>query len=145
MNRLSEHFTLEELTASQTAARKGIPNDPPPDVLEALRDTARRMEQVRAVLGDRVISVSSGYRSPRLNKAIGGAKHSAHLSGHAADFNCYGYGAPLSVCRAIVSSGIPFDQIIEEGTWVHLSFAPAMRRQVLTKSPGGGYVNGLRA
>lgn len=143
--RLSDHFTLAELTASQTAARKKIDNSPPPAVIERLRDTARCMEEVRALLGNLPISVSSGYRSPRLNRAIGGAKNSAHMTGYAVDFNCYGFGDPLAVCRAIAASDIPFDQLIEEGIWVHLSFAPPLRRQVLTKAPGGGYRPGLRA
>ncbi len=142
MTPLSPHFTLEELVASQTAARKGIDNTPPPAVVERLRDTALRMEHVRALVGP--ISVSSGYRCPRLNRAIGGAKASAHLTGYAVDFNAWRFGSPLAVCRAIVASDIAFDQIIEEGTWVHLSFAPPLRRQVLTKAPGGGYTPGLR-
>lgn len=145
MMRLSDHFTLAELTASQTAARKKIDNTPPPAVIERLRDTARRMEAVRRLLGNLPISVSSGYRSPRLNRAIGGAKNSAHMTGEAVDFNCYGFGDPLDVCKAIVESPLFFDQLIEEGTWVHISFAGMLRRHVLTKAPGGGYITGLRA
>ncbi|MFN3522239.1 MAG: D-Ala-D-Ala carboxypeptidase family metallohydrolase [Phenylobacterium sp.] len=145
MSRLSPHFSLEELTASQTAARKGIDNTPPPAVIEALRKTAAQLEAVRELLGGRVITVSSGYRSPRLNRAVGGTRASAHLKGRAVDFNCYGFGSPLAVCRAIASSEIPFDQLIEEGTWVHLSFDERLRRQVRTKAPGGGYRPGLRS
>ena len=144
MTPLSPHFSLEELTVSQTAARRGICNRPPDAVLETLKDTARRMEAVRALLGHRVISISSGYRSRRLNQAVGGARSSAHMIGRAVDFNCFQYGDPLAVCRAIAGSDIAFDQIIEEGTWVHLSFDPRLRRQVLTKAPGGGYRPGLR-
>ncbi|WP_374576125.1 D-Ala-D-Ala carboxypeptidase family metallohydrolase [Phenylobacterium sp.] len=144
MIRLSPHFTLEELTQSQTATRKGIDNTPAPSVIEALGDTAERMEAVRAVLGDRAISVSSGYRSPELNREIGGVRRSAHLSGRAVDFNCFSFGDPLEVCKAIAASQIEFDQLIEEGTWVHLSFDPRLRRQVLTKARDGGYRSGLR-
>lgn len=144
MTPLSPHFSLEELTASQTAARRGIDNTPSMEIVEALRQTARGMEDVRALLGGRVISVSSGYRSPRLNRAIGGARASAHLLGRAVDFNCYGFGDPLSVCRAIAASDLVFDQLIEEGTWTHISFDERSRRQVLTKAPGGGYRPGLR-
>lgn len=144
MTPLSPHFSLEELTASQTAARRGIDNTPSMEIVGALRQTARGMEDVRALLGGRVISVSSGYRSPRLNRAIGGARASAHLLGRAVDFNCYGFGGPLSVCRAIAASDLVFDQLIEEGTWTHISFDERSRRQVLTKAPGGGYRPGLR-
>ena len=137
---LSAHFALEELSCT---SHREIPNDPPPDVLAELRHTASRMERVRALLGSKAISVSSGYRCPRLNRLVGGARNSAHLSGHAVDFNCYAFGPPLAVCKAIAASSLMFDQMIEEGTWVHLSFAPAMRRQVLTKRPEGDYVPGL--
>ncbi len=144
MTPLSPHFTLEELTASQTAARRGISNVPPATIVENLRQTAAHMEKVRAALGNRAISVSSGYRSPRLNAEIGGAKNSAHVFGHAVDFNCFSFGSPLDVCRALVAAGVEFDQLIEEGTWVHIAFTRPMRRQVLTKNPAGGYLPGLR-
>jgi len=138
--KLTAHFALEELTGT---LHRGIDNRPPSAVVATLRDTAARMEEVRSLLGDRVISVSSGYRCPALNRAVGGAKTSAHLTGHAVDFNCYGFGRPKAVCRAIAGSKLAFDQLIEEGTWIHISFDPRMRRQVLTKRPGGGYVLGL--
>lgn len=138
--RLTAHFALEELAATQ---HREIDNMPPPEVVATLRNTAARMEEVRRLLGDRPIIVSSGYRSPALNRAVGGARTSAHLTGHAVDFNCFGYGRPREVCAAIAASSIPFDQLIEEGTWVHISFDPRLRRQVLTRKPGGGYALGL--
>ncbi len=138
--RLTAHFALEELACT---LHRELDNTPPAEVVETLRATAARMEEVRSLLGDRVITVSSGYRSPAVNRAVGGARTSAHLDGHAVDFNCYGFGAPKAVCRAIAGSAIPFDQLIEEGTWTHISFAPRLRRQVLTKRPGGGYALGL--
>ena len=138
--RLTAHFALEELVATQ---HREIDNRPPPEVVANLRATAARMEEVRRLLGDRVISVSSGYRCPALNRKVGGARTSAHLTGHAVDLNCYGFGAPRAVCRAVATSDLAFDQLIEEGTWIHISFDPRMRRQVLTKRPGGGYALGL--
>lgn len=139
---LSPHFSLGEMTATQ---HREIDNTPPDTIVDVLRDTALRLEEVRDLLGDRVITVSSGYRCPALNKAVGGAAFSAHVTGRAVDFNCFGFGSPIDVCRAIVASPLPFDQIIEEGTWTHISFDPRMRRQVLTKDPHGGYAAGLRA
>lgn len=138
---LSPHFALEELIATQ---HRQYANLPPPSARAALRDTAQHMEAVRQLLGDRVISVSSGYRSPELNRAVGGAVNSAHMRGRAIDFCAYGFGTPLEVCRTIAASDLPFDQVIEEGRWTHIAFDPAMRRQVLTKASGGGYVEGLR-
>jgi hypothetical protein len=139
---LTAHFALEELACTQ---HREIDNRPPPDVAATLRTTAARMEEVRRLLGGRVISISSGYRCPALNRVVGGATTSAHLGGHAVDFNCYGFGDPQAVCRAIAQSDLAFDQLIEEGTWTHVSFDPRMRRQVLTKRPGGGYELGLRS
>lgn len=139
--RLSPHFTLEELTATQ---HRRLDNTPSPATLENLRRTAERMEEVRSLLGDRVIKVSSGYRSPAVNKAVGGAKTSAHLSGLAVDFVCPTFGSPAEVCAAIARSDLIFDQLIEEGRWIHLSADPRGRRQVLTKRKnGGGYRAGL--
>lgn len=140
--KLSDHFALDEFTTSQTAARRGIDNTPPPAVLERLKATAAALEGVRSLLGKPVL-ISSGYRAPALNRVIGGAIGSAHVLGYAADFISPGAGSPLKVCKAIAASDLKFDQLIEEGTWVHLSFDPRMRRQVLTKNPGGGYSLGL--
>jgi hypothetical protein len=137
--KLTEHFVLEELTCTQ---QRDLDNQAPAEVVETLRETAERMEEVRRLLGDRVITVSSGYRSAAVNSAVGGAPRSAHLTGHAVDFNCYAFGTAPAICRAIAGSALAFDQLIQEGTWVHISFAPAMRRQVLTRR-GHGYAPGL--
>jgi hypothetical protein len=139
-NQLTAHFALEELSVTQ---HREFDNTPPAEVVDILKDTATRMEAVRRILGDRVISVSSGYRCRALNRAVGGAATSAHLTGHAIDFNCYEFGDPVAVCRRLAASDIAFDQMIEEGTWCHISFDPRLRRQVLMKRAGGGYGLGL--
>jgi len=138
---LSQHFTLEELTAS--ADHPDIPNQPTPTIAANLVKTANLLEEVRALLGGHPISVSSGYRSPALNAAVGGVADSAHLVGYAADFECAAFGDPLAICRAISASAIVFDQLIEEGTWTHISADPRARRMVLTKDGAGGYRAGL--
>ena len=130
--RLSSHFTLDEFTASQTAARRGIDNTPPAEVMPALIKTAQGMEAVRVRLGGAPISISSGYRSPELNAAIGGSKTSQHTKGEAADFICPRFGSPTEVVYALRDSGIEFDQLILEfGRWVHISFAAKPRHMVL--------------
>ena len=138
---LSEHFSLAEMVVSQTAARKGLDNTPGPGTVENLKALAATLEKVRAILGH-PIHISSGYRSIAVNRAIGGVGTSAHCLGHACDFIAPGFGSPLEVCRAIAASDLKFDQLIEEGTWVHLSVDPRMRRQVLTMR-GGKYTPGL--
>lgn len=148
MIRLSEHFTLDEFTLSQEAARKGINNTPPRDVLTNLTELAGVLEDVRELLG-RPILISSGYRCDELNLAVGGAASSKHVFGLAADFTSPKYGSPLAVCKAIADSDIPFDQVIHEfGRWVHLGITPGgvkPRRQTLTiRSSKEGYLQGLR-
>lgn len=128
---LSQHFSLEEMIASQYAARHGIDNTPPLSIIECLKSTCGQLEGVRALFGHPLL-ISSGYRSPALNAALGGVPNSAHVEGHAADFICPDAGTPVELCGRIVASGIRYDQLIQEGTWVHISFAPTYRQQALT-------------
>lgn len=134
---LSEHFTLEEMLFSDTAQRLNIDNSPPLEVIAHLTVAANGMEKVRALLGY-PIRVNSGYRCPDLNKAVGGSKTSAHMTGYAVDFVCPKFGAPIQIVKAIAGSSIVFDQCIQEGTWVHISFDPRARRQLLTAHFGAG-------
>lgn len=130
---LTEHFTLAEFVESQTAARRAIDNTPPPHITTNLIALAHGLEQVRTLLGGKPIRISSGYRCPALNKAVGGARNSHHVDGIAADFTCPAYGPPMAICEAISASSIRFDQLILEfDAWVHISFAPTLRGQVLT-------------
>ncbi len=136
---LSRNFTLAELTQSQTAARQGIDNTPGPAVLACLVRTAALLEQVRALVGGPV-AVSSGYRSAALNRAVGGAANSAHVLGLAADITVPGI-SPRSLALLIRESGIEFDQLIVEGTWVHIGLALGeLRRDILTAHFNGGHV-----
>lgn len=117
---LSEHFTYAELTGSDAAARLGMDNTPPPDVLENLKRLASFLEQVRAVVGKPLI-ISSGYRSVEVNRAVGGSATSQHCKGCAADFRVSGM-TPKQVVGMIVKSKLQYDQVIEEFTsWVHIS------------------------
>lgn len=137
--RLSPHFWLSEFTASQTATRRGINNDPSEAVIDNLRQLATLLEAARVLLGAKPLLISSGYRSPMLNHVVNGAQHSAHLHGRAADFTCPDYGSPLEVCRTLSDAGLPFDKIINEGTWVHIQIArpgEKPRKQVLTAGFG---------
>ncbi|WVR18096.1 endolysin [Burkholderia phage Bm1] len=134
---LTPHFTLEEMTKTST----GIDNTPTPGIVATLTHTANQMEGIRSVLGDLPIIVNSGYRSPAVNRAVGGVPTSQHQSGQAVDFVCPKFGTPEAIARKIIASGFVFDQIIMEGTWVHISFVQSgpNRRQPLRSLPGGGY------
>ena len=138
--KLSEHFTLAELTQSQTAARLAIDNTPPPAVLAELQRTAQLLEKVRTVLGMRPLLISSGYRCHDLNVSIGGAVNSAHVLGMAADFTCPDFGTPLAICRELATYAemLDYDQLIFEfGAWVHIGRSATPRRQLLTIDGAG--------
>lgn len=146
--RLSPHFKLSEFTDSQTAARRGIDNTPDAASLRNLKRLARTLEEIRAALGDVPIRISSGYRSPALNRAVGGARNSAHTRGLAVDFTAPAFGSVLATAKAVAKSGVAFDQVIHEyGQWVHLAIpaedAPP-RGELLSIAKGTGYQPGLK-
>jgi len=140
MTQLSKYFALSEMTVSQSAARRGLKNIPFGKQLDNLRSTAEKMDAIREMLGHPVL-VSSGYRNAEVNALVRGSKTSAHMQGLAVDFTCPGYGNPLAVAKAILASGIEFDQLIHEfGSWVHIGFAEPgkpSRRQTLTINKRG--------
>ena len=119
----SPHFSLDELTFSETATRKGIDNTPSDDVLDNLYKTAMEMENVRELLDNNPILISSGYRCLALNELLGSKPTSAHIRGLACDFTCPKYGDPHDIVDAIFGSDILYDQIIlEHNSWCHLAF-----------------------
>lgn len=136
---LSPNFSYFEGT--NTSHRK-YDNTPPDNVYKNMLLAAQGMEKVRALLGNKPVSISSWYRSPAVNKAVGGSKNSAHMLGWAVDFACPRYGTPFEVCEAIRCSGINFDQLINEWSWVHISFDPRNRGQLLTFK-GGKMIPGI--
>lgn len=143
MTELTRHFTLAEATKSDTARRMGISNKPHADDLPNIFDTAFQMERVREILGSNPVIVNSWYRNEEVNRLVGGVPNSAHRLGYAVDFTCPRFGSVTDVCQAIIDSGIKFDQLIwEYGRWVHVSFDPRSRQQVLHIN-GDGYRVGL--
>lgn len=124
--KLSQHFTLAELTASNTAKARGIDNTPPPEHLDKLTLTAELLERVRTLLGCPVI-VTSGYRCMQLNLAVGGVTSSDHARGQAADIVAPGFGTPYQVAKRLAPlvSKLGIGQLILEGvkgkSWVHIS------------------------
>lgn len=118
--KLSEHFTLEEMTASETAARKGIDNSPSLKTIDNLKRLATHLEAIREEIGLPII-ITSGYRSPALNAAVGGSAGSQHCFGCAADIRVDGM-TPDELIEAIIDGGMLYDQLISEfGSWVHYS------------------------
>ena len=154
--KLSPHFTLAEMTRSQTASRKGIDNTPPDHVIENLkRLCVNVLEPLRAAAG-RPLHISSGYRSPALNLVVGGARTGSHPLGEAADFECPGLDnlALAHLLRGLVD--VEVDQVILEfyvegqpsSGWLHVSHREKNNRgEFLTAfaEPGGRtrYARGL--
>lgn len=145
---LSPHFTLEEFTVSQTAAREGISNQPSPEHFENLKKTAAMMEKVRTLLGNKPIIVSSGYRSPALNDAVGGSPTSAHCFGFACDFNCPLYGSSTEVANFLKShmQELGLDQLINEyppSGWVHAGLSANPPRYMALTIDSSGTTSGI--
>lgn len=126
---LSTHFTLEEFTGSDTAARYSLDNDLPLSLMPAAKQTAQLLERIRDQLvllarRDIPIIVTSGYRSPRLNQLVGGQPRSDHVDGCAADFKAPAFGTPFEICQALAPlvGELEIGQLIHEfGRWVHVS------------------------
>jgi hypothetical protein len=157
--KLSKYFTLEEFCKSQTAVRKGINNMPPAEFADELIGNMRAL--ARNVLDPirenyaRPVILSSGYRSPALNKAVNGSPKSQHCWGEAADTEVQGIGNP-TLARWIIKN-VEFDQVILEfynplegpnSGWVHVSHVRNRpnRRKVTTAIIRGGktvYLDGL--
>lgn len=142
--RLSRYHSLAMLVRSETATARGIDNTPDAALLPNLRRLARGLDRIRLLLGH-PLEISSGYRSPALNAAVGGVPGSQHAQGLAADFACAPFGPPIAIARAIVASPIVFDQcILEFGRWVHISFSETPRRRALSiYSSAQGYLDGI--
>jgi uncharacterized protein YcbK (DUF882 family) len=131
---LTPNFTLDELTASETAARNGWDNTPVEIEFANLKRLADFLEQVRVVLGKPVI-VNSAFRSKKVNDAVGSRDSSQHRIGCAADIRVPGM-TPDQVVKAIIKSGIGYDQVIREfDRWTHVSIPNTVdtspRRQAL--------------
>ncbi len=134
MKQLSKNFTLEEMLESGTAKRLKITEQFTPSdlVVGNLTELCQHILQpLRDELGP--LLISSGYRCPRLNQGIGGAKNSQHLYGQAADVKGLGRITNKFIYDTILEMKLPFDQLINEYdfSWVHVSYGPRHRRQVL--------------
>ena len=133
--KLTENFSLKELTASQTAERKGIDNTPSPTHQDNLKSLCEMILQpVRDHFG-RVVSISSGYRSPELCAAIGSKLTSQHARGEAADFEIF--GVSNKELADYINEYLDYDQLILEywkkedpnSGWVHCSYTNGNNRK----------------
>ena len=138
--KLSENFSLNELTKSQTATRKGIDNKPTTEQVENLKSLSIHILQKIRDHYERPVRVTSGYRSPELCEAIGSSAKSQHAKGEAADFEITGVdNFDLAIW---ISKNLEFDQLIsefyiegaEDSGWIHCSYKAdgSNRKQCLT-------------
>lgn len=124
--KLTPHFTLDELTASSTAQRLKLDNTPGSDALRHLQGTAEMLERIRATLNAPVV-ITSAYRGPAVNRAVGGVSSSDHMTGQAADIVSPSFGSPYKVAKTLAPlvQTLGIGQLILEGIkgkqWVHVS------------------------
>ena len=138
--KLSENFSLVELTKSQTAERKGIDNTPSTEHQENLKSLCTHVLQPVRDHFSRVVSVSSGYRSEALCLAIGSKTTSQHAKGEAADFEIFGLSN--KELADWINENLAYDQLILEywkesdpnSGWVHCSFSPNGNRKQYLKA-----------
>jgi len=141
---ITPNFWLSEFLASDTAVRLGLENTPDAAAVAALRTiTIPGVQSIRDCLGMPVF-VSSGYRSLAVNRAVGSKDNSQHVLGLAADLKSPQFGSPLTMARYLLQHWAhPFEQMIQEGGWLHVGFPPAGQRgqrEVLTAHFDGGRV-----
>lgn len=147
-----KYFTIEELTRSATAKRLGIDNTPTKSVRASLTALGENiLDPLREAWGAPII-VTSGYRCPALNKAVGGASRSQHLYGQAADIRTVSDRREdnMKLLRKLIELELPFDKLIAEYVdsqgrpdWIHVSFSPARRGMKMT-CKGGKYSLGIK-
>lgn len=128
-----KYFTLKELTKSSTAKQFNISNDPNETITQNLINLVNYiLDPLREAWGS-PIYVTSGYRSPELNKKVKGAKTSQHMLGQAADIKAGDKMTNKKLFQLIQSLKLPYDQLIDEYdySWIHVSYSPRNRKQIL--------------
>lgn len=148
---LSEHFTIDSLLRSDTATEKGYTEQytPPVAVMNNLQALCTNLLEPLRIKANKAVFVSSGYRCPRLNAAVGGEPTSQHITGEAADTNAAGYTTEQWY-QFVKAAGVPFDECLIETNgrgiwWLHLSYDPAkdVQRGICLKGvlqPNGGTI-----
>ena len=132
---MTTHFTQNELTYSRTAVENGLLNEPTAKELTALKALAVHLLEPLRCLLNAPIAITSGYRNAEVNRLVGGAAHSQHTAGEAAD--CYCAAGSRKLLEILLASGLAFDQAIvyKKKQILHLSYRAngTNRRQVLYK------------
>lgn len=130
---MTKNFTLEELTSSSFAIKHNIDNTPSDAVIETIRKSAVSLEYVRKLCGDYPVVVTSGFRNEKVNKGVGGARNSAHMTGHAFDIKIMNGKSQVENAIYLKKKLKTFDQIISYKTFIHLGFGPLKRKQFIDR------------
>lgn len=120
------NFTIEEFCHSETAQQNGIDNTPPEEAIENIETLVKEiLDPLREILG-KPVYIRSGYRSPKLNRLVGGVPTSQHTKGEAADIAC----SNNRVLFSIIKNNFVFDQLIDEKnySWIHVSYSKSKNR-----------------
>jgi hypothetical protein len=141
MTALSKYATLDECSKSVTASRLGIDNNPPVEVRDNLREVCSKVfDPCREFVGG-PLAIASGYRSPKLNKAVGGSKTSEHMVGQALDIDCDTFGNKTNAeLFYFIKENLEFNQLIWEfGTdknpeWIHVSYSRLHNKKKVLKA-----------
>lgn len=133
---LTKNFTLEEFIESPTARSRGIKNTPTDSVVANLTALCKNVLQPLRDWYGKTIPISSGFRCPKLNAAVGGARNSQHMTGEAADLRIPSI-AEGKKWFEYIKNNLPFDQLIWEHSksgsyWVHVSYSKRNRKQVIS-------------
>lgn len=142
------NFSLDVLCHSDTADKHNLRNACPEELLPNLLKLSKLLGDIERLFPGHRLVIHSGYRSPELNKLVGGTATSQHCQGLAADFSCPSFGSPREIAKRIAHSSLNYDQLILEfDRWVHVSTTKENtepRNQVLSiNSTATGYQTGI--
>lgn len=149
---LTHHFTLGEFTRSDLATRNGIDNNLPQHLVGQAISTCEMLEEIRTLLGDKPIIISSGYRSAKLNDLVGSKPTSDHVQACAVDFTCPAFGNPVEIAKFLSAQEnmrqAQIGQLILEfgrRGWVHVStrLPSSAANRVISCLPGGHFALGI--
>ena len=137
---MSDHFTIKELTQSDTAVRLSIDNTPTDQILKNLQLVTEKILEPVRIYFDKPVKVTSGYRSPALCQAIGSKTTSQHTLGQAVDFEVI--GIPNQVVSEWIVNNLEYDQCILEfwnpnqynAGWIHCSYSALLNRKMYLKA-----------
>ena len=137
---ITPHFTLYDIGFSQTAVTYGFDNTPTPLIIKNATLLYQKVLEPLRNHYNCAVSVHCTYRCPQVNAKIGSKSTSQHIVGQAVDFNVVGHS--IEEVYQYIKNNMVFDQLIQEGTWIHVSYKATGNRKQCLRMINGKYVNG---